>query len=184
MIGGGGSTAKRTAADVMGDCDAAPAEAELAGEGAGAGAEAGEGLGDEVGKGAENGAGAEALAARTGACDESTAVVCACGRASTGLPMGATGAGRGTGGRATDMTDGSDAAGVTATVFGVVLNTSPPRKSLTRVSTSWLIEMWLVSQNAFSRSYVVRLTLMLRRVCFLAMIYPYATGRVPSSRTY
>ena len=32
-----------------------------------------------------------------------------------------------------------------ATSFG-------PRKSLTRVSTSWLIEMLLLSQNAFSRS--------------------------------
>jgi hypothetical protein len=49
-----------------------------------------------------------------------------------------------------------------------------PRKSLTRVSTSWLIEMLLASQNALSRSYVVRLTLMLRRVCFLAMIPLYA----------
>ena len=29
---------------------------------------------------------------------------------------------------------------------------SAPRKSFTRVSTSWLIEMLLVSQNAFSRS--------------------------------
>src|SRR5262249_35697246 len=44
--------------------------------------------------------------------------------------------------------------------------------------------MLLLSQNAFSRSYVVRLTLMLRRVCFLAMVHPYATGRVSSRRPY
>jgi len=51
-----------------------------------------------------------------------------------------------------------------------------PRKPLTCVSTSWLIEMLLVSQKAFSRSYVVRLTLMLRRVCFLAMCHSLRYG--------
>jgi hypothetical protein len=61
---------------------------------------------------------------------------------------------------------------------------SVPRKSFTRVSTSWLIDTLLASQNAFSRSYVERLTLMLRRVCFLAMIPLYATGSTSSSRAY
>jgi len=66
---------------------------------------------------------------------------------------------------ANDAGDAADALG-----DGALGASFGPRKSLTRVSTSWLIEMLLVSQNAFSRSYVVRLTLMLRRVCFLAMI--------------
>ena len=44
-----------------------------------------------------------------------------------------------------------------------------PRKSPTLVSTNWLIEIPLVSQYALSRSYVTRLTLILRRVCFFAM---------------
>src|SRR5688572_1733854 len=61
---------------------------------------------------------------------------------------------------------------------------SVPRKSFTRVSTSWLIDTLLASQNAFSRSYVERLTLILRRVCFLAMVPLYATGSVSASRTY
>src|SRR5262245_35452976 len=37
--------------------------------------------------------------------------------------------------------------------------------SLIPLSTNWLIEIPLVSQNALSRSYALRLTLMLRRVC-------------------
>ncbi len=44
-----------------------------------------------------------------------------------------------------------------------------PRKSPTRRSTNWLMEMPLVSQYDLSRSYVPRLTLMLRRVCFFAI---------------
>jgi hypothetical protein len=35
---------------------------------------------------------------------------------------------------------------------GVIVVAPSPRKSFTRVSTSWLIEMLLASQNAFSRS--------------------------------
>jgi hypothetical protein len=127
MIGGGGSIAKRAAAEVIG------AGADAAGAGAG------------------------------------------CGRASTGL-LGALGSGaiargaRGAIGRG--ALDAAIAAGA-----GISPSASPgPRKSLTRVSTSWLIEMWLVSQNAFSRSYVVRLTLMLRRVCFLAMSFSLRYG--------
>jgi hypothetical protein len=88
------------------------------------------------------------------------------------IAAGATGIGRGTTARgaigAIGAIDG--AAVITGTLDP---EESPlPRKPLTCVSTSWLIEMLLVSQNDFSRSYVVRLTLMLRRVCFLAMIHP------------
>jgi hypothetical protein len=35
---------------------------------------------------------------------------------------------------------------------GVIVTVPSPKKSFTRVSTSWLIEMLLASQNAFSRS--------------------------------
>src|SRR5262249_41335682 len=134
MIGGGGSTTKRAAAEVIGTDGVgttAWAEPELA-----------------------------PVPGLAGGCT---------GNDSTGLGGGAI-AGRGVAGR-----NGALGAGAASLV---------PRKSLTRVSTSWLIEMLLVSQNAFSRSYVVRLTLMLRRVCFLAMVHPYATGRVSSRRPY
>lgn len=95
-----------------------------------------------------------------------------CGRASTGLLGAALGSdGRGDIGRG--ALDGAGAASATGIAADASLG---PRKSLTRVSTSWLIEMLLVSQNAFSRSYVVRLTLMLRRVCFLAMIHSLRYG--------
>jgi hypothetical protein len=42
--------------------------------------------------------------------------------------------------------------GVGRGVIGVIATLPSPKKSFTRVSTSWLIEMLLASQNAFSRS--------------------------------
>src|SRR5213078_150149 len=147
MIGGGGSTANRAAADVIGGCGACAAPGD---EGA---AEPDDEAGDTAPALDGDAAGAPATCG---------------GRDSTGLLGIAGGIGRGAIGRGTAGV--VEAAGTGAS----------PRKSLTRVSTSWLIEMLLVSQNAFSRSYVVRLTLMLRRVCFLAMVDPYATGRVSS----
>jgi len=87
--------------------------------------------------------------------------------------------------RVSDFTGAGLAGIVGFGVVGVIAVVAPsPKKSPTRVSTNWLIEMLLVSQNALSFSYVVRLTLMLRRVCFLAMIFPYATGSGPSRLTY
>src|ERR1700712_3094664 len=97
------------------------------------------------------------------------------GRDSDLIPIGA-GSGRGALGAGIGAT-GRGAAGT-----GMLTEPSP-KKSPTRVSTNWLIEMLFASQNALSRSYVVRLTLMLRRVCFLAIINPYATGSGASRRS-
>src|ERR1043166_4626931 len=180
MIGGGGSTANRAAADVIGG-DAGAAAAELApADGEAAAGRASIGL--LAGRGALDPPAADDVV------DASDA-------------LGAIDAFDAIAGDANDDAIGDGLAALTAippAVLAAPLVAPPmapmppssgrisfgPRKSLTRVSTSWLIEMWLVSQNAFSRSYVVRLTLMLRRVCFLAMIHPYATGRVSSRRTY
>lgn len=144
MIGGGGSTAYRAAADVIGPDP-------IDGEGRGATGFVGT---DAVAPSVED------LGGRLGV-----------------IARGAGGvAGRGVGseGLSTDAPVPLDS-GMAA---------PSPRKSPTRFSTNWLIEMPLVSQNDLSRSYVVRLTLMLRRVCFFAMLIPYATGRVPSRTTY
>jgi hypothetical protein len=46
------------------------------------------------------------------------------------------------------------------------------------------MEIWLVSQYALSRSYVPRLTLMLRRVCFFAISKRYAIPSRSSRSTY
>jgi len=115
MIGGGGSTAKRAAAEVSGGWLAGAAGAAAVGAGAG------------------------------------------CGRDSIGLGGGATGiAGRGTIGRIAPMPEAVETAAAVKAIAGAPMTSFGPRKSLTRVSTSWLIEMLLVSQKAFSRSYVVR----------------------------
>jgi len=66
--------------------------------------------------------------------------------------LGAETIGRASTGRVGGAITGRGATGRNGTL-GIAGATSPvPRKSLTRVSTSWLIEMLLVSQNAFSRS--------------------------------
>src|SRR5688572_6401138 len=100
MIGGGGSTAKRAAADVIG-----------------------------VGAGR---AGAGGATGRCGAADWN-------GRAG-GADIERIGAGAAVGRPATKLIVPAPAAGA-----------SPPRKSPTRVSTNWLIEIPLASQNDFSR---------------------------------
>jgi hypothetical protein len=145
MIGGGGSTAYRAAADVIGT---PPIDVE--------GREA-IGLGDEAGA-------VEVFGGKLGVS----------GRGAAGA-----GAGRGANG-------GADRSARSTTTWPVLSGMAmpSPRKSPTRFSTNWLIEIPFVSQNALSLSYVERLTLMLRRVCFFAMMIPYATGRVPSRTTY
>jgi hypothetical protein len=142
MIGGGGSTANRAAADVIGG---GATGAAAAGSGAAAGADIGR--------------------ASTGLLG--AAAACACVDPIGAPPLGDIGAIDDIG---LEAIDGAGApAAVSDDSIAPLATSFGPRKSLTRVSTSWLIEMWFVSQNAFSRSYVVRLTLMLRRVCFLAM---------------
>jgi hypothetical protein len=162
MIGGGGSTANRAAAEVIGDC-CAPAPAPWPEPAPDPELEP-----DNDDEPDED----------PGAPDEDPSKLACCGRGSTGLlgvaldrlARGAIGAiGRGA------IGDGA-AAVIGRPVPVAAPGASGPRKSLTRVSTSWLIEMLLVSQKAFSRSYVVRLTLMLRRVCFLAMIQSLRYG--------
>src|SRR5262245_37447707 len=118
MIGGGGSTANRAAADVIG------------------------------------------AAAGRGTCAPTTALAVAI--PAPPLALATCDAGRTGDGTATGAASARSAAACSGA--------SPPRKSPTRLSTNWLIEIPLVSQNDLSRSYVTRLTLMLRRVCFFAMI--------------
>src|SRR5437868_6931754 len=166
MIGGGGSTANRAAADVMGGegcaaaAELAPADGRAAAGRASIGLLAGRGALDPVDAidafDASDPFDAIAVDANDDAIGDGLGALTAIPPAVLAAPLVA------------PMPPMPPSSGRIS--FG-------PRKSLTRVSTSWLIEMWLVSQNAFSRSYVVRLTLMLRRVCFLAMIHPYATGR-------
>jgi len=163
MIGGGGSIALRAAAEVMGTC---------CGAGAGVGAGAGAAIGFTGGGGALGRIGGGA------AYDELELwLAFALG---LGLGLGLTlGAGAGAAAKLGRCSRCGGAAGRIVSGEG-----SPPRKSFTRVSTSWLIETLLASQNAFRRSYVERLTLMLRRVCFLAIFPLYATGSVSASRSY
>ena len=113
MIGGGGSTANRAAADVMGTEGASGRGAAM--------------LADEV-----SCLGATGTAVGT---DDDTL-----GRAGM-VGAGVDVMGRGGMGRSLWIA-GVDEVGATPS----------PRKSLTRVSTSWLIEMLLASQNALSRS--------------------------------
>lgn len=113
MIGGGGSTAKRAAADVI--------------------------------IGVVRGVGAIAGAGRTGAPDEMV--------------------------RGDRSARGAGAAIGRGGAPPVIGGAAPDSSSFSWIplSTNWLIETPLVSQNALSRSYAFRLTLMLRRVCFFAM---------------
>jgi hypothetical protein len=152
MIGGGGSTAKRAAAEVIGG---GAAELATAAGVAGPGGEAGTALVLDV----RGSVGLLDAALDAGLAND-----------------GRGGIGRGTPGDG--ITDPAEPRAPGALwLWEVAIGAgASPRKSLTRVSTSWLIEMLLVSQKAFSRSYVVRLTLMLRRVCFLAMVHSLRYG--------
>jgi hypothetical protein len=155
MIGGGGSTANRAATEVIGtadDADEAGADGDVVTEAGAAAVEVETVAGD-------------AVTGAAGAIDGRASIdgrISIDGRASIGLDdvpdvpdmlrlaigargaIGVTGRNDGAGMFETDML----AAGPGPGIAGA----SPPRKSLTRVSTSWLIEMLLVSQNAFSRS--------------------------------